>query len=239
MDKMPSVDYLTWLDWFIQMCFCVVFAVTVHCIALMYRAVIELEPIENDGDWQGPDAWQGSQRHALIWIASVWLVLNIALPLLVLAARRVQKSTEALHWWDVRSNVLWLGPLDATAADNLTIRTMQAALDSAAEERRQRPITPPMPRAPGGEDDEEDEEDKDRVPYGVRVENMRVVRPAELEEEARHMPPGTLPRTRQPFILLELRSQTQAYDALKRMERPSTVRPRAPRALGATAHAST
>ena len=45
MDKMPSVDYLTWLDWFIQMCFCVVFAVTVHCVALMYRAVIELEPL--------------------------------------------------------------------------------------------------------------------------------------------------------------------------------------------------
>ena len=213
MSKLPKIDYLTRLDAYFQLCFAVVFAITVQAVVLAYIAEVELAQ-ELGNNWQQPSAWETYARQALFWVSIAWGGMNSAVLFAVIVARRVQLSTEALHWWDERVNVLWIGPVDPRLTSAMSVNMMQRAMDSAASQRRQRPTTPPQP---GGDEDDgshEEPEDAAREPYAVRVASLRVVTPGELLE-LKERRPGLIPRTRQPFLLLETGTQAQALEALK------------------------
>lgn len=208
MDKLPSVDYLTALDLYFQLCFGVVFAVSGMVVAVAYRA-------ENDqadwlgNNWQQPSAWQGSQRAGMLHVSIAWLSLNVSVPLGVLLTRRVQRSTEALHWWDHRENVVWLGPLDEkTARRLLTSPALQRALTEAAEALR------PFSQGGGREAATAAAEAAEAAKH-IAVATVRLVRPEELIARSRNTKHAHLvPRTRQPFLLVEVSTQASAYAAL-------------------------
>ena len=180
-------------------------------VVLAYLAEVELAQ-ELGNNWQQPSAWEPYARQALFWVSIAWGGTNAAVLAAVIVARRVQLSTEALHWWDERVNVLWIGPVDPRLASAMTASMMQRAMDDAASKRRQRPTTPPQ----AAEEDEQHDEPEDaaRKPYAVRVASLRVVTPSELQD-LKERRPGLIPRTRQPFLLLETGTQAQALEALK------------------------
>jgi hypothetical protein len=106
MDRLPSVDYLTLLDLYIQLCFGVVFAVTIAAVALNVQADIAFERTGTSV----AIPWQTSQRRTL-WATSIaWLSVNAAImPCTFLARRWASTRFKHLRWWDSSDNLLWLG----------------------------------------------------------------------------------------------------------------------------------
>ena len=110
-DRLPNVDHLTLLDLYIQLCFVVVVAITVHAVALAVRAESSLVQLTAPGAiWSVPDAWQGSQRVALWACSTAWIALNAAIYPCVWLSRRIAAwQPENLQWWDSVDDLLWVG----------------------------------------------------------------------------------------------------------------------------------
>jgi hypothetical protein len=126
MDKLPNVDRLTYLDYYVQTCFAVVLATTVHAVSLAVRAESSLPELAIDNaslvtTWSNPISWQGSQRTALLACCIAWIGVNAAVPTGLLLLRYFHKSSrERLRWWDTELNAVWLGGVVSTSAKDTT-----------------------------------------------------------------------------------------------------------------------
>lgn len=111
MDRLPNVDDLTLLDIYVQLCFMVVYAVTIHCVGLAVRAESSLsELMEPGATWAMPTEWQGSQRTALWACSTAWICLNVCIyPGVWLSRVLASWRLENLQWWDTSNTMLWIG----------------------------------------------------------------------------------------------------------------------------------
>ena len=111
MDRLPNVDDLTLLDVYVQLCFMVVYAVTIHAVGLAVLAESSLpELMEPGATWALPTEWQGSQRKALWACSTAWIALNACIyPGVWLSRVLASWQLENLQWWDTSNTLLWIG----------------------------------------------------------------------------------------------------------------------------------
>jgi hypothetical protein len=150
MDKLPNVDRLTYLDYYVQTCFAVVLATTVHAVCLAVRAESSLPELAVDDaslvtTWSNPISWQGSQRAALLACCVAWVAVNAAVPTGLLLLRYFHKSSrERLRWWDTELNAVWLGGVVSTSAKDTTddeVLQLQGCLTAVLVAMGRKPVT--------------------------------------------------------------------------------------------------
>ena len=113
MTTIPRISYMNWMDLFFQLCFLVVFAVTVHATALALRAEETLPYLEPSGmnTWSNPvPSWQSSQAMVGWVISAIWAALNITTVLVLITMH--YRGPLAWLFRENRDTTLWFGLSD-------------------------------------------------------------------------------------------------------------------------------